>query len=154
MSWLKDHSDAIQSAAAIVGVVVAIVGFGLTIWQLVDTNAALRASNTYDIQRDARDLVDDIQENGLVQQFANGTLAEDKKEKAMFDVWRMYNFYLGVFRQVQAGGVSEGFAQSFGEDFCQRVRHPKFDEAWEEMAEQKRISAAHVKMREVWCAGY
>ncbi len=151
MTWLARNSDAINAFAAIAGLFVGIFGFGATIYQLRDTAATLRASNTYEIQRDARDLNDDIQTKGSVPSLLAGNLAPADRGKAEADVWRMFNFYLSVYRQIAVGGVSESFGESFKADFCQFVQLKPVADLWQQFLSSDRIGKAYVEMREEWC---
>ena len=57
LTWFDQHADAVGAFAAVVGTIIAVVGFWLTIAQLRQTQLALRAGNTYAIQKDGRELV-------------------------------------------------------------------------------------------------
>lgn len=149
-SWLKTHSEAIQAGAAIVGVCVATVGFGVTIWQLINANTALRASNAYTIQRDARDLLNEIAPN--IRRLERGSIPEDEMDRVLFSAWKMLNFYVSVYRQVQAGGLSSEFSGSYRTDFCDWIKKPSSISAWEKMKSEKMLGQTHVAMRESWCA--
>lgn len=58
--WLVVYKDKISSAASIVGLAIALGGFWLTIAQLGRTAEALRATNSYQIQKDARELAEKL----------------------------------------------------------------------------------------------
>jgi hypothetical protein len=149
---LKKYNDEIGSATAILGLFVGVVGFGLTIFQLSDTKRALQASNAYQIQRDARDLIDEITSSTVVQRFLNGdSLTDVESSELKRNFWKMNNFYLAVFRQGQSGGLPTDFAAMFGSDFCSFSQGKKVQELWQEMLSEKMIGKAHTDMLEVWC---
>jgi hypothetical protein len=151
--WLRDNSNEIVAATSVLGVLVGIIGFAFTVWQLRTTTDTLRASNTYDIQRDARELAENIQDNGFIPKLVAGTLPAEERGKAHVDGWKMFNFYLAVYRQSQAGGVSPEFERAFIVDFCDTVQKPAIDDLWAEMIKAKRLSKYNTAMREQWCNG-
>src|SRR4051794_34916380 len=114
--WLGRNADEISSFSALLGLVIGILGFGLTIWQLHETNIALRSTNTYAIQHDARELFDQVNAKGSIAKLINGTANAEESAKAELDAWKMFNFYLSVFRQVDAQGVGEQFGTAFSKD--------------------------------------
>lgn len=149
MAWLKDNSEAIQAVAAVAGVLVAAVGFFVAYWQLSLTSAALRASNTYTIQQDSRDLAGPVHKS--VKALANGKLSADEKESALVDLWKMFNLYLAVYRQDDMGGIGTKFAKSFRKDFCDTIKSPTIAAAWDELLARKSLNSDHLEMRDlVW----
>ncbi|PKA43208.1 hypothetical protein CWR43_14270 [Rhizobium sullae] len=150
-SW-NDNSNGIAAVAAIVGLFVSGAGFWFGYHQLQETSRALQASNSYSIQKDARELNEKLQENGNIDKLMSGQIPVDDKVRAYQDLWAMFNFYLSVFRQQQADGIPESFAKSFSADFCGFVRSPPISAAWDEMVQQKRIGNAHTTMRIQWCS--
>ncbi|TPJ77642.1 hypothetical protein [Mesorhizobium sp. B2-6-2] len=151
-SWLKANTDESQGLGALAGVLVAIIGFGVTYSQLRSANVTLQASNAYTIQKDGRELLDTIQENGFVRNLVDGKLKPEDQEKARFDLWKMFNFYLSVYRQSKAGGIGDEFRESYKRDFCGFVRLAQVDTEWKTMLADKSVSTEHTKMREDWCA--
>ncbi|RUV18899.1 hypothetical protein [Mesorhizobium sp. M7A.F.Ca.MR.245.00.0.0] len=151
-NWLGEKSGEIQAVAAILGVVVGIVGFGATAWQLRSANYSLQASNTYTIQHDARELAAQVLSRGFVKKLRQGTLPTEEREEAKNDFWAMLNFYLSVYRQLEAGGINEKIGDAFGQDFCQLLSEKSMAEAFDEMLAEKRITQNYVAMREAWCA--
>lgn len=150
-TWLKDHVDAITSGAAILGVIVGAVGFWVTWYQLSATTAALKASNTYTIQSDARELLDTLEQRNFVRALIDGKLKAEDEPNARFDLWKMFNFYLSVYRQSKADGITDEFRQSFIRDFCGFLARPPVDMQWKNMAAEKRLSDEQIKMRGDWC---
>jgi hypothetical protein len=145
--WFKTHADVIQAIAAIAGV----IGLAITVWQLVDTTRTLRAANTYEIQRDAREIIDKIRERGHIAKLIDGTLPETDRDDAATDAWKMFNFYLAVFRQAKAGGVSADFKNAFEHDFCQTISLSPLSQIWDELRRRNQLSSAHDEMRAEWC---
>ena len=149
---LKKHSAEIGSAAAIIGLLVAILGFCITIWQLQETRRTLQASNAYEIQRDARALIDSIVAEGELQKLLKGEeLSAASKEKVKESLWQMNNFYLSIFRQGEAGGIPDDFVTSFSSDFCSFTNGKAINKLWDEMLKENAIGKSHMKMREGWC---
>jgi hypothetical protein len=60
IQFLREEEKAIVAAAAILSVVVGLFGFGMTIQQLRRAETTLRASNTYQVQKDGRELLQDV----------------------------------------------------------------------------------------------
>lgn len=150
-AWLKTNSEAIGSFAAIAGLIVSVLGFGLTIWQLSETSEALRASNTYNIQKDARELINEVAARKNVVALIAGNASEDVRTAALDDIWKMLNFYLSVYRQAEAGGISSEISKSFGKDFCQFISRKNIPEAWDEMDKSIKIDQNHKTMKDKWC---
>jgi len=148
---LKKYSDEIGSAAAIFGVAVGVVGFWLTICQLKRTEETLRAANTYAVQQDARDIVDALISDEIFAAFVGGTGDPADKDRAIKKLWKMQNFYLSVYRQSKAGGLSESFTNSFRNDFCNFVVRPPVAAAWADMTAAGQLSKDNDSMRGDWC---
>jgi hypothetical protein len=156
MKWivtnLKKHSEAIGAASSIFGLVIAVAGFWITIHQIIETKRTLQASNSYEIQRDARDLVDAILEGGELQRLISGEeISSDEKNRAKGSLWRMNNFYLSVFRQFKAGGVNEELTAAFSNDFCSFYSIEAVGKLWEEMISENKIGKSHLEMKRAWC---
>ncbi|QDC01731.1 hypothetical protein [Mesorhizobium sp. 8] len=147
---LKTHSDAIQAACAILGVIIGATGFWFTIDQLQSASTALKAANAYTIQHDARELVAKVAPN--IQKLDSGNLNAAEKRDVLIDFWQMLNFYLSVYRQARADGISPEFEAAFRADFCDWISVPTRAAAWDELRDGNKISDRHVAMREAWCA--
>ena len=150
-NWLKDNADQAQALGALAGILVSVIGFGAAYVQLRSANTALQASNAYSIQKDGRELLDIVQQNGFVRDLVDGKLKPEDQQKAKFDVWKMFNFYLSVYRQSEAGGVSDEFRDSFKRDFCGFVELVPVEVEWKAMLDDKSVGTGHAKMREDWC---
>lgn len=151
MTFLRTYSGEIASITSVLGVLIGLVGFSLTYWQLVKTERTLRASNTYEIQRDARDLVDKINADPKFSAYIKGAEDPDYLTKFENNAWQMFNFYLSVYRQATAGGVTVDFTEAFKKDFCGFVKLTRVGDAWKSMEESGRISDAHKTMEGEWC---
>lgn len=149
---LRDYKDEIASAGAIIGVLVGVFGFWFTIDQLKSNERTLKAANAYEIQRDARALVDEISQDAKLQKLIRGeSLSELEVSDVRKLLWKMNNFYLSVFRQVEAGGVADGFKSSYRRDFCSFVKIPSIERQWLEMRKTGMVADGHAGMREAWC---
>ncbi|RUV19934.1 MULTISPECIES: hypothetical protein [unclassified Mesorhizobium] len=151
-AWLGANVNQLTSIAAAVGVVVAAVGFGITWYQLAATTAALKAANTYTIQNDGRELLDTLEQRGFVRDLVTGKLTPENEKSAKFDLWKMFNFYLSVYRQSKADGITDEFRTSFIADYCGFVALPAVDTAWKKMVADKSLNEEQAKMRGQWCA--
>ena len=157
-TWLSDNADAIQSGAAILAVLVGIGGFGF-MWdqlsktkvQISQTNKIFQASNTYQIQKDAREIVDKIKSNKSFRGAMKNGISEDNEAEFLDNLWIMLNFYLSVFRQDQMGGVTQDFIVSFKKDFCKFVNLPSVKEGWGKLEAPGQLSPAHNEMQRMWC---
>ena len=146
MSRFKDH---LAIWTGIVGVGIGIAGFTLTFIQLQQANESLKASNAYEIQRDAR---------ALLTPFISDTTFRDILEKKQEidntfrnHNWVFFNFYLSIFRQHSSGELSDEFADSFKHDFCQFLAYERIQDVWNEFKRDRKIDKHHLKMRQEWC---
>jgi len=149
---LREKSTEIISLTSILLVVIGVVGFAMTICQLNVTQKSLKASNAYQIQRDARNLIGEVSKDGLVSRLAQDEeLNEGQLEVTRQHLWKMFNFYLAVYRQEAAGGISEAFSDAFREDFCSFASLAPMSAQWEVMVKMNMLSEAHSSMKEDWC---
>ena len=150
--WLKDNAEPVGAGAAIVGVVVGVVGFWATWHQLTNATVALQAANGYAIQKDARELVDGMStDENFVAALNNGP-APEKADAFDRKLWKMFNFYLSVYRQGVAEGLSSKFVAAFSDDFCRFIRRPVVSREWDKMQQNQMLGINHVEMRENWCS--
>ena len=150
--WLVTYKDKITTGAAIATAVIALGGFWLTITQLSNTAAALRAANSYQIQKDARELADKIRsDTGFRRALENGP--SDKQDEVTFsdDIWKMANFYLSVFRLWKANGISADFYRSYGQYFCGLFGSKYIADEWGKMLASKQLNDAEREMKDKWC---
>jgi hypothetical protein len=153
--------EKITASAAIIAIVVGIGGFVATVlqlsWardQLQRTEQTLRASNTYQVQKDARELLLTrlVNDKELRSALASATLPSSEIQQEVRDkLWLMFNFYLSVYRQAQAGGLSEQFVTSFKQDFCEFLKKPVVEATWNKELLNGQLSSNYVDMRKTWC---
>jgi hypothetical protein len=141
---LKDNADPIM-------VLVTVAGFGLTIWQLSAAGSALRASNSYEIQRDSRELIGSMLSDQEFRDYVgnNGPLTQKSLDK----LWLIFGFYRSIYRQQEVGGLLDEYANSIKDEFCGFVGGAPVDEGWKRLLSEKRIGDGHVQMRKTWCLG-
>jgi hypothetical protein len=149
MNWLGENAGAVQAIAAVAGVGVAVFGFYIAWCQLSATTNALQASNAYTIQRDARQIAGEFLKS--VKKLESEQTSPDEHQQALVELWKMFNFYLAVYRQAQAGGIGSNFAESFGKDFCDTIKRQSVAAAWDELKKRNSLNDQHIKMRETWC---
>lgn len=142
----------ITAASAFFGVIVAASGFYVTSSRLSDGATALKASNAYTIQKDARELLTRIYDSGHIKRLIDGHDAPNVNSLAGKDAFLMFNFYLSVYRQQVAGGLSDRFAASFARDFCGFQKTKPIEQMWDLMVAGGMLSGEHVNMKETWCA--
>ncbi len=151
MKLLKKYKDEIGAGSSIVGLLIGFFGFYFTIYQIVETREALKAANAYEIQRDARSLIDEI-EVDIVRRAMSGEVMEKSDGEKLNDLlWKMGNFYLSVYRQAKAGGISDSFSISFQKDFCGFIKNSYISAALDDMKGQGMIGISHVEMKKDWC---
>jgi hypothetical protein len=63
----------------------------------------------------------------------------------------MQNFYLSVYRQSLARGLSDEFVSAFVIDFCDFQKQSFVSGAWEKMMAEGKLSSSHQEMRAEWC---
>ncbi|MDG3041616.1 hypothetical protein [Roseicyclus marinus] len=152
LNFLKKHSEEISAAAALLGVVIASLGFAITIHQLSLTERALRASNAYQIQSDARDLAQEMLLFTELRAAIRGEGAERELLPRMREaLWRQHNFFLSVFRQSEARGLTTTVSDAFQRDFCGFVAREFVALQWEVMVRQEMLTEDHMEMRREWC---
>lgn len=148
---LKSNSDQIGAASAIVGVLVGVAGFGFTYYQLSSATGVLQATNAYEIQKDARELVDGLASDADFVAALN--TGPGQSDAAAFEtkLWRMFSFYLSIYRQSTADGISKKFATSFADDFCGFIGKPVVAAEWDKMQQSGKLGDSHAEMRKAWC---
>ena len=146
---LLRNNETVAVYTAIAALVIGLGGFTLTLTQLANANRALKASNAYQIQRDARQLL----ELHLNDDTYKRTLFGQRQIDETFrnQIWVNMNFYLSVFRQHRMGGLTDEFANSYKTDFCQFLRFPKVIKIWDCFVKEQKIAEPHEKMRTTWC---
>ena len=151
MGWFTCRKDEIAGIAAIGGILIGLVGFGLTICQLQRANQTLQASNTYQVQKDARAILDEIKKNKKFLSAINNGISTENQESFLDSLWIMLNFYLSVYRQSEIEGLSPSFVDSFRRDFCQFINLKSVGEGWDKLKTDNRLANAHDEMRRKWC---
>ena len=149
--WLRARKDEIGAGTAILGLIIGLGGFSFTIWQLSRTTATLQAANTYQVQKDAREVLENILTNPKFAETIRGNVAPQDKSMVEQNLWIMFNFYLSVFRQSESNGLSPEFVSSFKSDFCNFLQYPTVSEGWKQLSTEKRLGAGHDQMRKEWC---
>jgi hypothetical protein len=144
------RSQPIMAGGTALLALVACFGFLATIYQLRETTAALKASTAYEIQKDARELIQGLRSHPDFMALYQGGQPKDRKQ-ALLDVWLMINFHLSVFEQSQSGGLSADFSKAFAADFCGYLKRKPIAEAWDELVLGGEITEPQKKMRDVWC---
>lgn len=143
--------DEIQSLMAILAVIVGVLGFSFTIVQLVYTKNTLRATNTYQIQKDARSIIESLQADSQFVSTITSGVVEKNNDAFLDGLWRMFNFYLSVFRQDDINGISPGFSSSMRRDFCQFLQKKAVTDGWLILEARGSLGPAHKEMRREWC---
>lgn len=150
-NWLKTHNDPISALASILTVVVAVGGFWATWDQISKTKKALQAGNTYQIQKDGRELINSINAEGGLFLYLEGDGSEKTIKKAKVDIWNMNNFYLSVYRQSQANGLSKEFVMQYKKDFCSFANNSKIQSLIDGLQKRNAIGQRFEAMKSDWC---
>ncbi len=152
LQFIKTNREMVDSLVGVATLAIAVIGFGLTVHQLSLTQRALKAANAYQIQTDARELVESIQASGALEHgFLDDDTTGEKYEILSNKLWIVFNFYLAVYRQAENKGVTSEFAESFRTDFCAFVKREIVELSWKEMSENRQLGAAHEGMKDDWC---
>lgn len=151
LDWFKDNSDAITGVAS----VVAIFGFGVTIYQLHQTQVALKASNTYAIQKDYREMAVETMRDAAFEDFVlkhSKTKKYDEKiiVAANQRMRIIFNFYLSVFRQSKSNGISKRFAESIGRDFSSFLKNEAVRAHYDKQVEANIYDEEFIEMVNHW----
>ncbi|UGX94290.1 hypothetical protein G6321_00053655 [Bradyrhizobium barranii subsp. barranii] len=120
--FFTNHKDTITGLSFIAG----LIGLGFTIYQVGKTNSTLQATNGYAIQKDAREMIGTLRGEKAFSDYVlrfdpNKQYSDEIKNEANRSIALLLNFYLAVFRQYKAGGITDSLALSFGKDFCDDV---------------------------------
>jgi hypothetical protein len=149
MGFFTEYKDTISGLSFAAG----LIGLAFTAYQIHNTNLTLQATNAYAIQKDARELTSSLQDDDA---FRDYILRHDPKKQysqqiiadAQRGLGRLMNFYLSVFRQYKAGGISSGLDESFAKDFCEIMRNPIVGEYWQKSLAD---NAEHAGLKHAWC---
>jgi hypothetical protein len=133
--------------------VAGLIGLAFTVSQIHNTNLTLQATNAYAIQKDARELALSLQGNEafrdyVMQYNAQKKYTPDTIADAHRNVGRLLNFYLSVYRQYKAGGISTSLEKSFAKDFCDTLRNPIVGEYWQTSLAN---NPEHAELKDAWC---
>ncbi|MGE0282194.1 MAG: hypothetical protein AB7P20_16495 [Rhizobiaceae bacterium] len=150
-NWLRTWKDEITAAAALLGVVIGVVGFGMTWLQLSRTTETLQASNAYQIQKDARELIENLLAKPEFRKAVGDGITAGNEQAALDNMWRMFNFYLSVYRQSEGGGLAKEFVASYKDDFCGFMKNKGAEEGWTKLKAAGRIGQPQETMRKRWC---
>jgi hypothetical protein len=149
--------NVIKNNIAVLGFAVAVFGFALTFNQFLNTVNTLQATNAYAIQKDARDLSLALENNPSYKDYVlEYNPAKTYADTVLYDAYRaigrFFNFYLSVFRQYEAGGISQKMADSFGRDFCGIMRSEKTQKTLTDYWNLNLASNPdYERMRHAWC---
>src|SRR3954467_1752030 len=149
--WLRTRKDEITAAAALLGVLIGVIGFGMTWHQLSLTTGTLQASNGYQIQKDARELIENLLAKPEFRNAVHDGITPANEQMALDNLWRMFNFYLSVYRQAEAGGLAKEFVASYKDDFCGFIKNKGAEEGWTKLKAAGRIAQPQETMRKRWC---
>ncbi len=153
--WFTANADAVTGVASFAGVLIAIIGFAFTIYELRQAQTALKASNTYAIQKDAREMAIETLKD---TEFDDFVLKHDKTKKytpttiAAADqrMRIIFNFYLSVFRQSRSKGISKRFAKSLGHDFSSFMLNEAVRAHYDKQVEAKVYDEEYIEMVNHW----
>lgn len=150
VAWAAVNRDDITTISALVGgvgIVVAIIALLFTYFQLRGTKKALQAGNTYEIQRGAREIMarlySDNDFNAYVfDRNSDQVIETDRKIRAALNqIGLVFHFYLSVYRQALARGVTKTLIHSMGKDFTLFLENAKVRSFYE----AKRVAGVYDK---------
>jgi hypothetical protein len=155
---VKNNADAIAAISASIGVLVSAFGFALTYSQLKHTQHALRATNTYAIQKDARELMANvINDAGVIEYIQSGNVQITSKKpsqslirKAERHMGLIFQFYLSVYRQCISDGVTESLALSMASDFRDFMANKMATQYFQQQKLRGVYGDEHTKMVHYW----
>lgn len=152
--WISREANAIVAVATVVGILVTVSGFCLTIWQLQQATSQLRASNEYAIRKDLRELVQEIAPKMRIVCLANSTDCEQHEViEAKQSLGLLFNFYQSAYRQAKASGISPTFKAQMADDFCQSFERPEVSAFWDAQVAAGQYKDERIEMRSAWCRG-
>lgn len=150
--FISREADAVAALAAIVGVVVTVLGFGLTWYQLQKTTDQLQSSNEYEIRRDLRELVSEMAKTAKMECLRAELKCEAAELKPLNQqLGLLFNFFHSVYRQTKASGVSRTFEDQMSEDFCLWFSSSYVVDFWDRQVLLGYYKAERIEMRRIWC---
>lgn len=142
-NFLQSHADGLM-------VIVTVLGFILTICQLREASTALKAGNSYEVQKDAREFLSEILKDTAFRDVLASKAPHDAH--SLENLWLMLNFWRSIHRQETAGGLLDEYVNSVHDDFCDFMKRQAVEEGWNKLLADKRIGEGHVQMRKAWCS--
>lgn len=147
-NWLSQAH--LANAIALSSAFIAALGFGAAWWQLSRTEQTLRAANTYQVQKDAREIIDKLIADGNFRSAINS--GNPLSDQDMADkVVLMLSFYKSVYRQAKSDGLTDEFVDAYKVDFCKFVRKPTIDAFWKKLETGNELLESEIAMRKEWC---
>lgn len=148
MNFLKEYEKQIGTVAAVastLGIILAAVGLFWTKAQIEDSRKALEATTVYNIQKDAREVLKDLNQTPDVYSYiTEGKLPEnpspDFSTKAESKIAELIQFYSGVFNQHRNEVITGKYWDTFAEEICGFIQFPVVSEFWKKRAADGRYS--------------
>ena len=139
LDWLhtnRDHITAISALVGVGGAIIAIIALFLTYKQIRDAKRALQAGNTYEIQKEAREIIGRLYSNSdfnahMFPEFGAPPPPQSVVRSAEAQLGFFFHFYLSVYRQAKAGGLTKTLISSMGKDFKGFFSNPKVQDYFE-----------------------
>lgn len=166
--WCTDNKDTISAvgvAIAAVGFVATTIALALTSCQIRESRVVLQSTNAYQIQKDARELVETLLEQTIALNKTDSIKFKDYlasssqdtirkyEQEAVHAIGQMFNFYLSVYRQSKNKGISPDFAKAFAADFCQVYKTPSVQNYWMGRVQSRNPPSKSLQeMRNDWCS--
>jgi len=123
-----------SAITAIAGIATA-VGVLLAAISLKSSERQVEATTVYNIQKDARDLLEKIRNDPEVFDYLRSynetnSYSSNVVQKAQTDVVLIIQFYSSVYNQHRDGILSDKFWQPFSEEMCDFIRSPVVAKFW------------------------
>ena len=145
ISFLRERKDEISVLVSIASLLIVALGFLATWKQAHRATEELQAANVYQIQKDARQLNSEVFTTsyrkvldlpgkttyfvlmdvpdktthfvlrGIDNRSPNVVVLDENFQEG---TWKMFNFYIAVYRQAQYGMLPNEFARDYARDFC------------------------------------
>lgn len=152
--WFARNTGTVEAIAAVAGVGVSFGGFVLVICQLWQTQKALKAGNTYEIQRDARSMMPSVWDEDLQRFMREYTKPEqfetEQGKQAGRKIAKFIQFYLSVYRQYRARGITKALANSMARDFRSFFSHQAVKDYFERQRGDGAYTEEHAEMVNAW----
>lgn len=137
INYLREYEKEIGAAAAIastIGIFLAAIGLLGTKAQIEDSRRAVEATTVYNMQKDAREVLKELNQTPQVRDYIIGASNNlgDPPAQAESKITEIIQFYSAVYNQYRDGIITEKYWTTFENEICGFVQFPAVAKFWKE----------------------